>query len=254
MTDRPRKEIVSRLRGQAVSIPDLEVMFAHWPGRVNPNQDVVKAAVDYILEHHSMTKAVEMKLKRANLALLIASWYPLASAETLKEITFFVCWMYVVDDAIIDKVSWPGHDNATAFDIAFHELNEFLDRESATRRRYGEEYSSLNNPGNQFLRRYRGGVMSEIHSVAATGILRLLRADDERLSDGAATSHRRAIAVVGRILDVSRGLIVYPNVCGDNRAVDWLQYRRAYHEEQGNARFVDRDYRAHLAYQRPDIS
>ena len=126
MTDRPRKEIVSHLRGQAVRIPDLDVMFAHWPRRVNPNQDVVRAVVDYILENHSMTNAVEMKLKRANLALLIASWYPLASAETLKEITFFVCWMYVVDDAIIDKVSWPGHDNATAFDMAFHELNEFL--------------------------------------------------------------------------------------------------------------------------------
>jgi hypothetical protein len=126
MTNRTREEIVSHLRGQVVRIPDLEVLFADWPIRVNPNQGVVKAVVDYILEHHSMTKAVEMKLKRANLALLIASWYPPASEETLKEITYFVCWMYVVDDAIIDKVSWPGHDNATAFDTAFHELNEFL--------------------------------------------------------------------------------------------------------------------------------
>ena len=126
MTSLTRDEIVAHLRGQRVSIPDLENMFAEWPSLVNPNENVVKTVVDYVLENHSMTKAVEMKLKRANLALLIASWYPQASAETLKEITYFVCWMYVVDDAIIDKVSWPGYDNAAAFDIAFHELNEFL--------------------------------------------------------------------------------------------------------------------------------
>ena len=84
--------------------------------------------VDHILETHSMTKAVETKLKRANLALLIASWYPFASTQTLKDITYFVCWMYVVDDAIIDKVSWPGLDNEAAFEAAYEEILDFVSR------------------------------------------------------------------------------------------------------------------------------
>ena len=73
-----------------------------------------------------MTKAVEMKLKRANLGLLIASWYPFASAQTLKDITYFVCWMYVVDDAVVDKVSWPGSDNEKAFEAAHNDIMAFV--------------------------------------------------------------------------------------------------------------------------------
>ena len=73
-----------------------------------------------------MTEAVEMKLKRAHLSLLIESWCPSASAQRLKAITYFVGWMYVIDDAVIDKVSWPGLDNAAAFDAAYQELMAFV--------------------------------------------------------------------------------------------------------------------------------
>ena len=73
-----------------------------------------------------MTTAVEMKLKKANLPLLIAPWYPFSSAETLKEITYIVYWMYTADDAIFDKVSWPGLDNAAAFEEAYNILMDFV--------------------------------------------------------------------------------------------------------------------------------
>lgn len=101
-------------------------MLPGWPNIVNSNQDAVRSVVQHVLETHSMTKAVEMKLKKANLGLLIASWYPFASAQRLKDITYFVCWMYVIDDAIIDKVSWPGLDNVAAFDAAYKETLDFV--------------------------------------------------------------------------------------------------------------------------------
>ena len=121
-----RDEILSDLHGQTVHIPDLRTLYTHWPSFVNTEQDAVKSVVSNVLETHSMTTAVEMKLKRANLPLLIASWYPFSLADTLKEITYFVCWMYMVDDAIIDKVSWPGLDNAAAFEAAYNNLMEFV--------------------------------------------------------------------------------------------------------------------------------
>jgi hypothetical protein len=121
-----RDEVLPSLHGQAVRIPDLQSLYTGWPSVVNPKQDAVNSVVHSVLETHSMTKAVEMKLKKANLSLLIASWYPFSSAETLKEITYFVCWMYMVDDAIIDKVSWPGLDNAAAFEEAYNTLMDFV--------------------------------------------------------------------------------------------------------------------------------
>lgn len=121
-----RDQLLADLRGQQVRIPDLEALFEGWPNPINPNKNAVVDIVQHVLETHSMTKAVEMKLKRANLALLIASWYPFASALRLGEITYFVCWMYVIDDAIIDKVSWPGLDNAAAFNAAYEETMAFV--------------------------------------------------------------------------------------------------------------------------------
>lgn len=121
-----RTQILSVLRGQRVRIPNLGALVDGWPNPVNPDQEVVTSVVQHVLETYSMTNAVEMKLKRANLSFLIASWYPFASAQRLKEITYFVCWMYMFDDAIIDKVSWPGLDNVAAFDAAYQDLIAFV--------------------------------------------------------------------------------------------------------------------------------
>ena len=121
-----RDELLSSLHGQTVRIPNLHDLYTGWPSVVNPEKDAVNSVVHSVLETHSMTKAVEMKLKKANLPLVIASWYPSSSADTLKEITYFVCWMYMVDDAIIDKVSWPGLDNAAAFEEAYNTMMDFV--------------------------------------------------------------------------------------------------------------------------------
>ena len=121
-----REQILQQLHGQTVRVPDLKPLYASWPHHVNPAQSAVTETVQYVLENHSMSKAVEMKLKRANLGLLIASWYPFASAQTLKDITYFVCWMYVVDDAVVDKVSWPGSDNEKAFEAAYNDIMTFV--------------------------------------------------------------------------------------------------------------------------------
>jgi hypothetical protein len=121
-----RQQILSALRSQRVRIPNLGALVKRWPNHVNPGQEVVTSVVQHVLETCSMTDAVEMKLKHANLSLLIASWYPFASAQRLKEITYCVCWMYVIDDTIIDKVSWPGLDNVASFDAAYQELITFV--------------------------------------------------------------------------------------------------------------------------------
>lgn len=122
----PRDQVLNDLKKQRVRIPDWSNLYGNWPNLVNPAQHAVTEVVQHLLTTHSMSAAVETKLKKANLSLLLASWFPLASAKTLKDITYFVCWMYVFDDAVIDKLSWPGHDNAEAFDAANRELLDFV--------------------------------------------------------------------------------------------------------------------------------
>jgi hypothetical protein len=68
-----------------------------------------------------------MKLKKANLALLLSSWYPYADAKTLQDLTYFVGWMFLIDDEI-DKVSGPSIDDAEAFQALHHDTISFVER------------------------------------------------------------------------------------------------------------------------------
>ena len=79
----------------------------------------------------------------------------------------------MVDDAIIDKVSWPGLDNAAAFDAAYEELLEFV-RGSLQLDGHGEEHTAEEggekptSSGNPAIASFQGIgiVMVERYSVA----------------------------------------------------------------------------------------
>ena len=55
------------------------------------------------------------RLKKANLATLICSWYPYADKETIETLTHFVVWIFVVDDKI-DEISLPNPAPERAFE------------------------------------------------------------------------------------------------------------------------------------------
>ena len=121
-----RIQLLSDLRGQQVRIPDLRAQLKDWPHEINVNQAGIVSVVEEVINTHALTTAVNSKLKHANLGLLVASWFPFASAQRLKDITYFVCRMFMIDDSIIDKVSWPGLDNTAAFDAAYKETIDFV--------------------------------------------------------------------------------------------------------------------------------
>ena len=66
-----------------------------------------------------MSYAMATKLMKADLGLLLSLWFPYADATTLQALTYFTCWMFLVDDET-DKVSAPGLDNKEGF-RALHE-------------------------------------------------------------------------------------------------------------------------------------
>lgn len=67
------------------------------------------------------------KLKRANLDFLLAVWFPYASEQALKDLTYFCGWMFLVDDEI-DGVSGPGFDNEKAFAALYRGTLGFVER------------------------------------------------------------------------------------------------------------------------------
>lgn len=145
MSSREREEIISRLHGQKVRIPNLYPMLKGWPTDLNANQESVRAVIDGILEKYrpndlltmtsttqlipiysySMSKAMERKLKNAQLNWLLSGWFPYTDDASLKHLTSFVGWMFLIDDEI-DQVSKPGADNEKAFDNLYDNTLSFL--------------------------------------------------------------------------------------------------------------------------------
>ncbi|VUC26605.1 unnamed protein product [Clonostachys rosea] len=94
------------LRDQLVRVPDLEKLVRKWKPCVNPNKDQVKQVVEDILSKYTVSERVNAKLTRNMLDDLVANCYPFAGRDTLTELTYFVCWTFLVDDEI-DRVA--GH-------------------------------------------------------------------------------------------------------------------------------------------------
>jgi hypothetical protein len=54
------------------------------------------------------------KLKAADLPLFVSAWFPYASDDILRDLTYFTGWMFLVDDQL-DQLSGPDEASAAAF-------------------------------------------------------------------------------------------------------------------------------------------
>ncbi|KAL1306968.1 hypothetical protein AAFC00_005603 [Neodothiora populina] len=120
-----RENVLSRSRGQKVRIPDLRPLMSGWPMDINPHRETVKAVIADILDKYSMSAAMTMKLKKANLDYLLSVWFPYSSEEKLIDLTYFCGWMFLVDDEI-DAMSMPNHFDQDAFAALYRETLEVV--------------------------------------------------------------------------------------------------------------------------------
>ncbi|KAG7286671.1 hypothetical protein NEMBOFW57_008982 [Staphylotrichum longicolle] len=84
------------LRGQHLTIPNLEPAFASWKQGINPLYEDVKQAVDQRLEGLIENERAMKKVKAAD----IGFWFPDATYETLETVAFYCIWLFLWDDAI----------------------------------------------------------------------------------------------------------------------------------------------------------
>ncbi|KAI1389854.1 terpenoid synthase [Hypoxylon trugodes] len=98
----PREQLLKRIRGSHVTIPDLQSMISHWPQGVYPE---VERLDDYVQETLTNTLSLSndntrlRKLKASNIALFGASWWPFASSyEALEIVTCLALWLFAWDD------------------------------------------------------------------------------------------------------------------------------------------------------------
>lgn len=54
------------------------------------------------------------KLGKADLPFFVSAWFPYASVDILRDLTYFVGWMFLVDDQL-DQLAGPSPEDAEAF-------------------------------------------------------------------------------------------------------------------------------------------
>ncbi|KAF2648756.1 terpenoid synthase, partial [Lophiostoma macrostomum CBS 122681] len=98
-----RNDLLNRLRGQVVELPDLKPVFAHWPQAVSPHKEELDTVVENKMIKLFPPGERLQKMQKGEMALFGAAWWPYAPLSELTIVTHFSTWatkLFVWDDEI----------------------------------------------------------------------------------------------------------------------------------------------------------
>ncbi|TQN73199.1 (-)-delta-cadinene synthase [Colletotrichum shisoi] len=93
-------QLISRLEGQVMIIPDLRGMISHWPSGKNVHCDVIDVLINRYLEDCDAFPQDLANVRDANPTLLASSLWPNVSKKKLSTLTLMVLWQGKLDDYI----------------------------------------------------------------------------------------------------------------------------------------------------------
>ncbi|KAF6228249.1 hypothetical protein HO133_007979 [Letharia lupina] len=101
MTQEQPISILTALHGQSIILPDLNAILDGWPREVNQNLDRLRHDVDEWLGS-AMSHSPKLEtLKAADFGYFGATWWPRATYERLRIVTFLAAWLFVWDDVVV---------------------------------------------------------------------------------------------------------------------------------------------------------
>ncbi|KAI1268955.1 terpenoid synthase [Xylariaceae sp. FL1019] len=104
--ENPRMELLQRLRGAQVVIPDLQKMIAHWPRAQHPELARLDDEVDKALRRIFTLPRDEVrfrKYKSSKIAEFACVWWPYANWDALLTATWMSIFLFIWDDEIDAK-------------------------------------------------------------------------------------------------------------------------------------------------------
>lgn len=94
-------QILNRLRGQTLRVPDLTALFKHWPGpTVNPHVESVRSTVQEAIDQISTIRPSAARRQSDDIATLTSLWFPLATEAELKTLALYAVWLICWDDEV----------------------------------------------------------------------------------------------------------------------------------------------------------
>jgi hypothetical protein len=95
-----RSELVTRLRGQTVRVPELLLIFHDWTARKHPDAESLRVELEAFYQVHLPTAQQRLKAHKADLALFTSLFWSRVSKEKLVHFGQLSGWILMWDDEV----------------------------------------------------------------------------------------------------------------------------------------------------------
>ncbi|CAI6339886.1 unnamed protein product [Periconia digitata] len=95
-----RNQLLAKLRGQTVRIPNLAPLFAHWPTKTNVHLNTIRTDTKSWIDEMSPAGNPTKPLQESDFGLFGATFWPAAQYYKLRTLTYFGIWLFIWDDQI----------------------------------------------------------------------------------------------------------------------------------------------------------
>jgi hypothetical protein len=95
-----RSVLISRLRGQTITVPDLAQIYAGWTIRRYPDIETIRPRLETWITTYVPTKNQRMKQRKVDSALLSGYFWPAVPEEKFESLVFSIAWAFFWDDEI----------------------------------------------------------------------------------------------------------------------------------------------------------
>ncbi|GAP82510.1 putative terpene synthase metal binding domain protein [Rosellinia necatrix] len=109
-----RQQLLLKIRGKTVHIPDLQPIFADWlevhRHQISPWIEPLRKKVNEKIQSLNFSNARQKQLEKADFGLLTATWWPEAPLERLCILAYIIIWLFTWDDEIDEPAGTYSED------------------------------------------------------------------------------------------------------------------------------------------------
>lgn len=112
-----RKILLASLRGQKIRVPNLKPLFQHWPTETNQFVDPMRQDVRIWLNDTMAPGRSLDAFQASDFGLMSSTWWPCASFDKLRIVTYLITWLFIWDDEIdlSDGTLWNEFGQAQTY-------------------------------------------------------------------------------------------------------------------------------------------
>ncbi|KAF5528452.1 Presilphiperfolan-8-beta-ol synthase [Colletotrichum aenigma] len=105
-----RQELLEQLRGQELRVPDLRLMFRHWPMNINTQLESIRASVPNRISSLTESDQKQRLLTKIDSGLFSSTWWPGATLADGDILSCLALWLFIWDDEVDAEVGYLSSD------------------------------------------------------------------------------------------------------------------------------------------------